>query len=153
MLRVSYPLFFFCRPVRLQADTTVYNANTDMIASETGASPSATFGDGNVWQIGWADPLTFPAAAVVGSAATSHLSGWGRADSNDASYVVVNSLGATNTAASSWSPLAKDEMVFHPGNPEIESDSYTLLNWTAPRAGKINVTTSFENVYASRLPR
>ena len=124
-----------------QADSTVYNANADMIASEAGGSPSGTFGP---WTIGWADPLTLPATAPIGDRATYSVSGWGRADNSDATYVCVNSLGAANESLSALT-LAKDEMVFHPGNLYVESDGYAVLNWTAPRSGTININTAFRN--------
>jgi hypothetical protein len=121
----------------LQADT----ANLNMIASETGGSPSPTFGP---WQIGWADPLTYPAAAPVGGGA---LAGWGEADADWAPYVFVNTTGAP-WGSSPGLHLAKDEMGFHPGNV-TDGGGFAILKWTAPMDGKINISTIFEDANAA----
>ena len=92
------------------------------------------------WTIGYADPLTLPATAPIGGGS---VAGWGSADADAASYVVVNTTGAAY-GASPGLHLAANEIDMHPGNGS-GGISYVLLNWTAPRAGTIGVSTAFED--------
>jgi hypothetical protein len=124
-----------------RAEQMVYNANTDMVASETSGSPSPTFGQ---WTIGWADPLTLSGLVVIGDRPTYKLSGWGQADAGWAPYIYVNSLGGTNTLLPSMTP-AKDEIGVHPGDG-LTGGYYAFINWTAPRAGMVNIATTFESI-------
>ena len=98
----------------LQA-TTIYNANDDMYASETGASPSSEFGQ---WSLGYrADNDTaggFPYFAVNASA-TAFNWGWYR---NGATDMGIKDIGI---------------------NPDNATAG--VLRWTAPGAGTISTST------------
>jgi hypothetical protein len=116
---------------------TTYNANMEMLASETGGAPSAVFGQ---WSIGYftADGTDFqPAGAPIGNAS---VSGWGVGGAQESPYVWINKTGDAYSNGISIQ-TAKNAVGFHPG-PNAE---YAVLRWTAPKAGRVDIVTTFSN--------
>ena len=130
----------------LQA-ATIYNANEDMYASETGASPSATFG--GVWSLGdrlGSDPGTAFTLFTNHEAPRDGVAGWLGWDASPGGspYFAVN----TSASAFAWDyyrPVSASE----PGLMGVKdigvSPSATrtgVLRWTAPAAGTISTSTT-----------
>jgi hypothetical protein len=130
----------FAAAASLQAETMAYSANADMVASENGLSPSGAFGQ---WKVGYADSVTLPATTAVDSTTvfgSAGLSGWGSSADGSSCFVAVNKSGAAYSAMDGDLNVDANELVFHVGS--VSSGlNFSLLNWTAPRAGTVTIDT------------
>jgi hypothetical protein len=129
------------------AATITYDANAEMYASENGATPSPTFG---TWSLGYRDVIassdftTFTAA--VGDA---NAKGWAF-DSTWLPDVVVNYNAYTVDVAPLYTNLGEFPSTclhLHPGFSSDDPDhpgshQYTVLRWTAPEAGAVNLSAN-----------
>ena len=124
----------------LQA-TTIYNANDDMYASETGASPSSEFGQ---WSLGYrADN----AAGTAFTLFTNHenprdgSAGWSGWDDTAGGfpYFAVNA----SATAFNWGWYRNGATDMGIKDIGINPDNATagVLRWTAPGAGTISTST------------
>lgn len=124
--------------VSAQASSIVYDVNAAMLASESSAHPSATFGQ---WAIQWADPGDVTTATVALGDSTS-VSGWGGGNTASDAYIYINRTGAQYNNGTI--DLGPTEMGFH-----SSSNRSSILTWTAPSAGTINIAATYRNLYAS----
>lgn len=118
----------------------VYDANAQYVASELGDSPAAEFG---TWSLGYRAYASGYASTdftvYTGHTATGDIRGWyllGAPYQVPQTYVNVSGTDISGN-------LAKDQIGMHPGTQNISDHAYTLLRWTAPKAGKIDIASVF----------
>ena len=118
-----------------------YDANADMAASETGNAPAATFG---AWSLGWRDRFSgtdfHENTHHYVSGTLPHYSGWWK-DDQELPLANVNASGAAITTDSIT--IEKGQICLHPAE---SVSGCTVLRWTAPRAGTVNISTVFSAV-------
>jgi hypothetical protein len=124
----------------LLAEATVFNANSDLLANVTAHTPALN--PSGPWSYGYAPMGADWVTGVHWYTSSeyyqdSSMTGWKSTfDVNDPSHVLINYTGGDL-----GNGVTKDMITMIPS----EYGAFSVLRWTAPTVGKVNISAIFNN--------